>query len=260
MKEFVFDQESRKIIDRIRTVFDTKVKGRLPDVSGYNSGHDGREGHWLEKEMGLPINNKNAPDFQGFEMKANTGQRTTFGDWSADYYIFKDEGINISRNAFLRLFGKPNKKKNGRCSWSGSVCPKIGVWNLFGQRLKIDDMNNISAVYSYALDQRDNKVDIVPADFQEAEFELARWNGRSIRTKLERKFNKKGWFKCVKDSSGVYSTISFGAPIMFSFWIESVRRGDVFFDSGMYEGNPRNYSQWRASNSFWESLVIEKYD
>lgn len=32
------------------------------------------------------------------------------------------------------------------------------------------------------------------------------------------------------------------------------------FDSGMYEGNPRPYSQWRANNNLWDSLIIESYE
>ena len=38
-----------------------------------------------------------------------------------------------------------------------------------------------------------------------------------------------------------------------------VEKGDIFFDSGMYQGNNRNYSQWRSVNSFWEELVQERY-
>ena len=39
-----------------------------------------------------------------------------------------------------------------------------------------------------------------------------------------------------------------------------VIQGIVFFDSGMYEGNPRPYSQWRANNNLWDSLIIESYE
>ncbi|MGR5915634.1 hypothetical protein ACT7CS_01805 [Bacillus pacificus] len=28
----------------------------------------------------------------------------------------------------------------------------------------------------------------------------------------------------------------------------------------MYQGNKRPYSQWRASNSFWDSLIVECYE
>ena len=45
----------------------------------------------------------------------------------------------------------------------------------------------------------------------------------------------------------------------FDNWLDLVRKGVVFFDSGMYEGNSRNYSQWRANNSYWESLIVREY-
>ena len=43
-------------------------------------------------------------------------------------------------------------------------------------------------------------------------------------------------------------------------WLGLVQKGIVFFDSGMYEGNVRPYSQWRANNDFWESLIVEIYE
>ena len=47
--------------------------------------------------------------------------------------------------------------------------------------------------------------------------------------------------------------------INFESWMNYVEKGDIFFDSGMYQGNNRNYSQWRSVNSFWEELVQERY-
>ena len=76
---------------------------------------------------------------------------------------------------------------------------------------------------------------------------------------MENKFKKKGWFKCLKDENGFYATIVFGDPISFSTWIKFVISGDVFFDSGMYQGNLRNYSQWRAANSFWNKQITSRY-
>ena len=43
-------------------------------------------------------------------------------------------------------------------------------------------------------------------------------------------------------------------------WLELVKTGIVFFDSGMYQGNKRPYSQWRANNNFWNSLIEETYE
>ena len=83
---------------------------------------------------------------------------------------------------------------------------------------------------------------------------MARWDANSIKGKLESKFNQNGWFKCIKDNAGIYTNIAFGKPINFDEWIKWVKAGEVFFDSGMYQGNKRNYSQWRANNSFWDIL------
>ena len=46
----------------------------------------------------------------------------------------------------------------------------------------------------------------------------------------------------------------------FENWIELVKQGVVFFDSGMYVGNKRPYSQWRANNNYWDSLIVETYE
>ena len=68
-----------------------------------------------------------------------------------------------------------------------------------------------------------------------------------------------GWFKCNKDINGIYTTIVFGDPINFETWINGVKKGLIFFDSGMYAGNPRPYSQWRANNNYWESLITDTH-
>jgi len=250
--------------EKIVSLFDQNVRGRIPDVSTFNLGHDGGGGHWLERAMGIQANASNTPDLYGYEMKNNTTSKTTFGDWSADYYIYQDlnyhvRGILFNRDEFLRVFGRPNPDKGMRYSWSGQPCPKINVFNSYGQILEVDDDKNICAKYFYSKDARHDKSTIVPVDLHKDNVTIARWNRKSIQKKLERKFNQKGWFKCLQSSSGVYSSIVFGDPINYENWIKLVELGDVFFDSGMYEGNPRPYSQWRASNSLWNQLITSRY-
>ena len=46
----------------------------------------------------------------------------------------------------------------------------------------------------------------------------------------------------------------------FNEWIDLVKQGIVYFDSGMHQGNPRPYSEWRADNTFWNSLITETYE
>jgi hypothetical protein len=252
------DEGKKEIIRR----FNENVRGKKADSSAANSHHDGKDGHWLEVQMGVIHNRNTEPDLFGYEMKNQTSSKTTFGDWSANEYIFNKTSYlygEINRDDFLTIFGKPNMAKAGRYSWSGEPCPSVHRINSFGQILVVDNENNISADYYFSHDARENKAAIVPARFQLDGLVLARWDKYSIRQKLENKFNQKGWFKCETDRYGVYDAIVFGDPINFEHWIRLVRSGDVFFDSGMYQTNSRNYSQWRANNSLWDKLITSRY-
>lgn len=74
---------------QIKAAFDQNIRGREPKVSATKNQHDGWEGHWLQEQFGLTADAKNAPDLNGFELKDDSGVGvTTFGDWSADEYIF----------------------------------------------------------------------------------------------------------------------------------------------------------------------------
>jgi hypothetical protein len=247
--------DKQKIID----LFLANVKDKKPDTTGANSNHDGREGHWLERMMGVAANASNSPDLHGYEMKNNTSSKTTFGDWSANSYLYKNKQFGITRDTFLTIFGKPNADKNNRYSWSGEPIPKINKINNFGQELTVDGQLNICIKYYFSKDKRADKASIVPLILQQEGLLLARWDAASMKKKLENKFNKKGWFKCLQNNQGCYSTIVFGDPITYENWIQFVKSGDVFFDSGMYQGNSRNYSQWRANNSFWEKQITSRY-
>src|SRR5690606_33605464 len=132
---------------------------------------------------------------------------------------------NLDRSTFLKIFGAPNPLKENRYSWSGKPVPKIGDYNSFGQKLKVDKEGNIYALYSFDRDQRPDKASIVPKLLQQNDLALAVWDAEMMRKRVENKFNKLGWFKCEKDKDGVYSKIVFGAPINFETWIEGVRKG-----------------------------------
>lgn len=254
-------EETEKLKHLIIELFMSNVKGKKPDTSSANTRHAGREGHWLETQMGIIHNASNTPDIHGFEMKNETSQKTTFGDWSADYYIFKNANYGITRDEFMVLFGKPNDSKGGRYSWSGEPCPKkVDEYNSFGQTITIDENDNIFAMYDFSKDTRQNKNELIPAIMQVNDLVLAKWNASSMKIKVERKFNHRGWFKCLKDeATGVYCNIVFGEPITFENWIMGVKKGLIFFDSGMYQTNVRPYSQWRAMNNYWDSLITSKY-
>jgi hypothetical protein len=237
-------------------MFEAKVKGRAPVVKK-GSVHDGEAGHWLEKRFGIRPNGNNAPDLHGFELKNASRQKTTFGDWSADRYIFDKNHGRCTRPQFFRIFGAPNV--DGRFSWSGSPAPKVGSWNSFGQRLILDDAGSVYAVYRFEKDKRKNKGTVVPPEMQEEEQALAIWKSDSLKSRLEAKFGNFGWFKCLLDDTGVYAEIVFGDPMNFDAWIEDVRSGEVYLDSGMKEDNPRPYSSWRANNSYWDNLIVSRF-
>lgn len=265
--------------EQIIELFRKNVKGKHPSVDGKNIRHDGRAGHWLEHQFGVTANADNEADLWGYELKNQTTSKTTFGDWSANIYVFTNPKYSSfflgsakyeKQNSFVKIFGKPNAEKGGRYSWSGSPCPKINVYNDFGQKLIIDSNKDIVALYSYSKDSRHDKATVVPKALQIEDLELARWYGPSsptgkrtdkcLKAKLEDKFNDKGWFTCKMNASGAYYKICFGKPMNYDEWIKLVEKGIVFFDSGMYEGNKRPYSQWRANNNFWNSLIVEEYE
>lgn len=222
------------------------------------------EGHWLEKQFGIKRNGNNGSDICGYELKKDS-QKITFGDWSADEYIFKTGHVlpcfnkNVpkcfTKENFLRIFGSHEKNK-ARFSWSGSCVPKYNKFNRHGQAFIVDSDNNIYAIYSHLFDRNSGSKPswVTHQDF----FILAMWRSMRIRNYLKNKFGQRGFILCHKNKQNTYDKIYFGNNIDFEYWIQAFKRGDVFFDSGMYEGNNRNYSQWRASRDFWYDLVTHE--
>ena len=261
------DANKKMIIER----FYQNVKGKKAITTGSNQSHDGKVGHWLETQMGVTHNADNKPDLFGYEMKnQTTSGKISFGDWTPDEYIFQhgrpkkhhntNKNFNITKNEFVRIFGKSNPNKNNRYSWSGIPCPsKYNVINTYGQVITIDTNNDIIIVYDYSKDTRPNKNVIVPKNMQLNHLVLARWKYQSIKNRLEDKFNQKGWFTCTTDSMGIYQSIHFGAPINFNTWLNLFKQGLVFFDSGMKEDESRNYSIWRSATVNWDNLIIDSY-
>ena len=240
--------------------FMSNVKGESIDVSGSNIRHDGKEGHWLERKMGIKANNRSASDLLGYEMKKDAA-KITFGDWSANYYLFKDSD-SIDRETFLKIFGKKSHEGE-RWSWSGIPVPKINKWNSFGQRLSVTKDKSIIAEYFFEMDERPEKKKIIPIEMQRNLITLAKWDSESLEKRLNAKFGDKGWFICMKNQNGTYDRIGFGDPISFDGWIALVKSGKVYFDSGMYHDsvkpNNRPYSQWRANGDVWHSLITEVF-
>ncbi len=252
---------TEEIQKRIIELFMKNVYGKKSDTSKSNPKHAGKEGHWLEKQMGVKPNNKSKADLMGYECKNETTSKTTWGDWGPDYKIWERDEYGIDREKFMRIFG--HNPKGYRYSWSGKPVPKIGhrlkKKNEFGTRTHIDTEGNVTFYYSYDEDMRNDKRTIVPDNLRENDLILQRWSAKKLRVHVDEKFNRLGWFKCSKGHNGYYDKIIFGNPTPFEDWISWVRNGDVYFDGGMYEGNNRPYNQWRSPNKFWNSLAVQTY-
>jgi hypothetical protein len=255
--------------NKIIELFNNNVKGVDICLDEYNKKHCGKEGHWLERKMGIKHNSKNEPDIYGYEMKKNSN-KTTLGDFSACEYAFSNNNkrniinslnnwtdeIKLSRHDFIKIFGNPNPIKENRYSWSGNCVPKYNEWNTNGQIIIIDENNNIIIKYSFSKDTRTIIKNDFPSFIKDDNIIIALWNSSRMKKLINNKFNKNGFFIC-KKINDKYEKISFGKPFDFEYFIESFRNKKIIFDSGMYEGNPRNYSQFRGSY-FWNDLIIEE--
>jgi hypothetical protein len=255
------DGDKMLIID----LFNKNVKG--VEIVLDTGKHCGKEGHWLEKKMGIKHNSKNEPDLYGYEMKKSS-PKTSLGDYSASEYAFsaktKREHINIYNNwtddnkitrvEFIRYFGNPNPNKKNRYSWSGKCVPHYNTWNDNGQNLIISDNNDIVVLYSFSVDKREVKATF-PSYLQKDNLMIAIWKSSKMKPHIDNKFNNKGFFIC-KKKENKYESICFGKPFNFEYFIECIKNNKIIFDSGMYEGNTRNYSHFRGS-TFWDELATE---
>ena len=218
--------------------------------------------------MNIKHNRKNAPDIFGYEMK-KISKKITLGDFSASEYVFSkkrsfiDEYNNwnvkdkMTRNEFIEYFGNANEKKNGRYSWSGSCIPKYGIYNDCGQKLFVNKSNDICIFYRYKKDIREHKKEY--NFLRHGKKLIAIWKKDKMKSKINNKFDIKGFFICKKENN-VYTKICFGEPFNFKYFIENIKKGIIFFDSGMYYGNNRNYSQFRCRQSnFWNNLIYEEF-
>lgn len=191
--------------------------------------------------------------------------KITFGDWSSDGYLFKQDDFmksfneipfNIEKNDYMKYFGNYNSDKN-RFSWSGKCIPKYDTWNYNGTNLIFDSNNNLYIIYSYMNDIRNL---LIPELFKRKKYIILQyWKYETLKHKIETKFNKKGFILFEKNKNNVYYKLSIGSNINIETFIKLIKKKDVFFDSGMYQGNIRNYSHFRSSNKIWKKLIIEEY-
>ena len=87
---------------------------------------------------------------------------------------------------------------------------------------------------------------------------IAIWKEEKMKKNINNKFNKNGFF-ILKKHENKYTKICFGNPFNFECFIKNIKNNLIFFDSGMYDGNTRNYSHFRSYAKFWFSLITEEY-
>ena len=210
--------------EKIVEMFDQNVKGKKY-TKNIDDKHDGREGHWLEKLMGIKPNSNNKPDLYGYEMKKQSA-KISFGDWSADEYLFSKNkqklidmnqfDISMTRDEFIKAFGNQNSKRAERYSWSGKCVPKYGKWNECGQKLYIDDDNNILALYCNKHDERGLSI---RDELKTGTIRIAIWYRNKMKKRIENKFNQNVFFICKKNKDKEYDKICFGIIYLYKFVI-----------------------------------------
>ncbi len=236
----------------IITLFNNHVKGVEICLVGQNVKHCGKEGHWLETQMGITHNAKNEPDINGYEMK--TGNKvTTFID-KAPNNMYLD-GANLpKRNKILKTqyWGKYASKKETDHSTIGGW--SVDKFNKCGQKMAVDEYNNVNVLYDYEQDTRVNKELL---QLNRTPHIIMQWDVTSLSTAIEDKFNQKGFFKCTKENNR-FTKICFGKPITFDIWINELKKGVIYHD-GYSKVGGRGRHVFRASNKFWNELITEVY-
>lgn len=250
--------------------FMNRVKGvQIPKF--LKNKHCGKEGHWLETLMEIKHNCRNLPDLYGYEMKKYS-PKITFGDFSASEYLFsKNRSILnklnkwnadttiMTRTEFIKYFGTPNPAKQNRYSWSGTCIPTYGEWNFCGQILLFTNKLDLYIMYSYKKDTRKCKK-AYPQYLQKGNIYIAFWENTKLKNCINKKYNQNGFFLCKKDKTNTYQTICFGKAFDYEFFVQNIKNKNIIFDSGMYTGNSRNYSQFRSrASNFWDALIVEVY-
>ena len=236
---------------QIIALFNNNVKGVEICLEGQNINHCGKEGHWLETKMGIKHNAKNEPDINGYEMK--TGDKaTTFIDKAPDIMYLNGEELprrnkKLKEEYWKKYASTKETDKSTIGGWS------IDKFNKSGQKLIVDECNNIVVLYDYKEDTRENKelleLNVVPHI-------ILQWNVKSLSEAINNKY-KKGFFKCIKENKK-FTKICFGKPITFDIWINELKKGVIYHD-GYSKLDGRGRHVFRASNKFWNELITEEY-
>lgn len=249
---------------KILEIFKENVIGKKYEASESDkaSGHNGKHGHWLEKQMNIKHNSKNEPDILGYEMKVNTSSKTSLGDWSPDIngnsIKYKNNGdkkankkwwnSDENKTRFMKRYGSYNKEKK---RWSWAIPTKFTSYNKFGQKFAID-IDGIFVIYNKLYDVSYDSRDEESRCTMEGDIKLMGWSHDEMRKKVNSKFAVNGYFRPITDKKGIYIGLQFGKPITYEEFLKNVKNDNIYLDSGTKVGNPRPYMQWRASNKWFD--------
>lgn len=114
-------------------------------------------------------------------------------------------------------------------------------------------------MYYFSKDKRDKKNNF-PDYLKKEKLLIAYWDVDKLKKSVEDKFNVNGYFICKKDKkNNKYNKICFGPKLNYLFFVEKIKKGEIMLDSGMYNGNTRNYSNFRSLNKLWLDNIIDEY-
>ena len=95
----------------IRIKFNKNVKNFI-NIKEINIQHDGANGYWLEKQMGIKPNGENRPDLYGFEMKNDTKSKISFIDKTPSEKLYQGCKFETKEKEIKKKFWNTFKKKN----------------------------------------------------------------------------------------------------------------------------------------------------
>lgn len=255
-------EKARKMIE---DTFARNVKGEA--FNSENRAHHGEDGHRIEDRFGVKRNATNGPDVHGYELKKQGRNKTTLGDFSASEYAFSKNQKHLdpnlppmTRSDFFKNFGHKNPKKNDRGSYSGSCTPTyVGKTSRRGQTLRILENGDLAVFYNHSADTDINKSNIHPFFKTGEDIMIIIWKAAKLREKVENKFNRNGFAMVIPDSDNRCSALKIGRPFTYEEFLGFLRAGHIFFDSGMVDGNSRNYSHFRGTQKgFWGKLIVNE--
>jgi len=290
---FLTKNESK---DLIIDQFHKNVLGKYPSKLELKASHKGKLGHWLESNLGGSIDADGNADLNGYECKVDS-KKISWGDWGAPYRIFCDRSYKlfdkkyIFQNMWLLVealgIQRNEPQKGMYFSMSGDHIPTYINDTTYIGLTMMEINGDISIVYNFTSDQRHNKFQKVPDEFQRDNLLIYKWHGTdtsfdayrqnveinnlpievkfsganasvSLEERIRRKFGIYGIVVGLKDESGFYG-LKFLKSINIQDWLGFFRDQNVIYDTGLTTRNKRPYNQWRSSASFMRTLEEEIY-